>query len=549
VSGWLSTLLPEVMTGLDVNKRKVMYALDPALWAWDHLGVFLWSSQRDIAASLVKNRNTAVAAAHGVGKSYSVAVYMAWWVDTHPVEDVFVASTAPFADQITTILWRELRNLHKTSAERYARYLKLKEGGLDTEGLPDHRLPGYITGDNKWKMDDGRVIGQGRKPPDNKEDSGYQGVHAKYLLAVGDEAAGLSQGMIEALGNITTGEYCRRLCIMNPTDPTSYMAKVFRDDNGTWNLMHISAFDSPNFTGEEVPESVAENLVNKEYEEDKRRDFGVDDPVYISRVLGQWAFDEGNNVFNDMEIANGVNAYVLPDPDGIIEFGCDIARMGKDATVIYTYREGAVWERDNETNEPVRPTSIRGGQLRLLDTWRKAPLVGDDPANLGSAQRIHALALAEGAKIVKVDASGLGSAVVDGLAMLNKGQYIVVEIFGQATSPDPRAFANDRVAQFFDMKQAFFHGTFDIDVEDTELQDELRMIVYEYADKGARKIESKDSMKKRGAKSPDRADGAWYARKNVKHLTEGPMAGKKPGDVVSYDPFEMAMWNRRGAPI
>jgi hypothetical protein len=523
MADYLSGLMAVVQAGLTAEQKKLRYLSDPALWAKDHLDVDLWSKQQEIGQSIVKNRNTAVAAAHSVGKSFSVAVFMAWWVDVHPIEEVFVASTAPFADQISAILWRELRGLHKRSADRFE------------AGLVDHRLPGYITGDNRWKMDDGRLIGQGRKPPDNKEDSGYQGLHAKYLFAVGDEAAGLSQGMIDALGNITTGEFCRRLIIANPTDPNSYMGRIYREKTGTWNLMHISAFDSPNLTNEDFPSSAKSALVNQEYIDDKLRDYGEDDPNYISRVLGQWAFDEGNNVFTDIDLAHAGNAHVLPDPEAIIEFGCDIARMGSDSTFVYSYQEGDVWECDEETNKPIKASGVRGARIRALDGWRKAPLVSSDPANLGSAERIHAHALAAGAKIVKVDASGLGSGVIDGLAMLNKGQYRVVEIFGGATSSDGRAWINARAEQFFSLKTRFFNGTIDLDSRDSELLDEFRSVVYEYNDKGVKKIQSKEAMKRANKKSPDRADAFWYAAMNVKHLISGP----QPGDIIKKTPDQI----------
>lgn len=530
-TGFLSGLLPDVLVGLTTQARKDLYKNDAAVWAKDMLDVDLWSKQREIAYAVRDNRRTAVAAGHGVGKSFIAAVLMAHWIDTHPLTpgpdgfcQTFVASTAPFQDQITAILWNSLRQIHTLTKIRHE------------QGLIDHALPGYITGDNKWKLNDGTIIGQGRKPPDSKADSGYQGLHATYLFAVGDEAAGLDKEMIGALGNITTGEHNRLLLIANPTDPSCEMAQIWKTHNKTWATMHISVFDSPRITNEEgFPAEKALALSGQEYIDERLADWGEDDPQYISRVLGQWAFDAGNNLFTDVDLARGANAHVLPDPSATIHFGCDIARMGKDSSFVYMYQEGDIWDCDPETNKPLRPTSRRGGHVRYLDGWRRAPLVGNDPANLGTAERIHAHALAQGAKVVKVDASGLGSGVIDGLAMLNRGQYRVVEIFGGAASSDKRAYINARAQQFFELKRRMFAGELDIDPADTKLQDELRGVVYEYSDTGARKIEAKDSMKRRGAKSPDRADSLWYAAMNVEHLLTGP----QPGDIVAKTPDQI----------
>src|SRR5690606_8717306 len=118
-------------------------------------------------------------------------------------------------------------------------------------------------------------------------DAGYQGKHATYLLAIGDEAAGLSESMIDALGNITTGEHNRRLLIANPTDPNCAMARLWnrQTDGATWNLMHISVLDSPLITGEAgFDPSNAGGMSSMDYVEQAKADWGEDDPRYISRV-------------------------------------------------------------------------------------------------------------------------------------------------------------------------------------------------------------------------------------------------------------------------
>src|SRR5690606_33722133 len=110
-----------------------------------------------------------------------------------------------------------------------------------------------------------------------------------------------------------------------------------------------------------------------------------------------------------------------------------------------------------------------------------------------------------GAKVIKIDASGIGGGVIDGLKMLNDGAYTVIESFGGARPTDRRQYVNSRAEGFFDLKKRFRDGVIDVDPRDELLLDELRGIQYEYSDKGPIKIESKDSMKRRGKKSPDRA--------------------------------------------
>jgi len=534
---------------LAIQRRKRRYVDDPVLWAEEMLGVKLWSKQKEILYSIRDNHNTAVAAGHSVGKSFLASIAMAWWADVHPVQDTKILSTAPTFGQVTSILWDNLRKWHLAAKSRHEEYKRRLASGQDLGeyAANDHALPGYITSGNTWKTELGFEIGIGRKPPDNMLDSAFQGVHAPFLLVIGDEAAGLPEELVDALGNNATGTANRVLLIANPTNPASAMAKIWSDEakKSLWTTMNISVFDSPTVTLEPGFEDAEEALgmSGRAYIEEKKSDWGEDDPRYISRVLGQWAFEAGNTVFTDLDLARAKDCFVLPDPDAIVRQGWDIARMGEDSTIGYEAVEGEVWETDPETGQPTKRTGRRGLRVRLVDRWTKAPVSSTDPDNLGSAQRIDALALASNAQLVNVDASGLGSGVIDGLseiAYLSPRGYSVYEVFGNYPSSDKRAFVNMRAEQYFELKRRMFGGELDLDPSDKRLFDELPGIVYEFSTTtGARKIESKESMKKRGKKSPDAADALWYAGIDISGIVDDDLAGMKPGDQVTVDPWAM----------
>ena len=555
LSRYITDLLPDLEEGLEVDSKREKYRHDPVLWAKEFLGLQFWAKQRETMESVRDFRRSLVIAAHGTGKTFSAGVIAAWWVDTHPITETFVASTAPSMDQVA-LLWDNIRAVFQIADDRHKEYKRRMAAGLalGEYAANDHPLPGKITGDQKWKLPNGQMIGQGRRPPDNKADVAFQGRHATYLLAIGDESVGINKDFLDALGNIATGKHNRQLLLCNPTDPNCETAQIWKRNDDTWNKLQVSLFDSPTIKPEPGFDlSKAEGLSGQDYIDEKLADWGEDDPRYISRVLGEWAFDAGNTVFTEFELAQAKNTVVLPDPEARPQQGWDIARMGADATIGYQAREGEVWETDPETGKPIRPTGRRGLQVRKVDRWVKAPLVGQNPENLGSAQRIHNHALGEGANVVCIDASGMGSAIFDGLREIEFQQsylpYSVVEIFGGAAPTDKRAFVNARAEQYFELKRRFFAGEIDIDQAEETLFEELRGILYEYNDTGARKIESKDSMKKRGAKSPDEADALWYCAMDVTALVEGPFAGKQPGDVVTLDDFGLWQMDRAGRPM
>ena len=264
--------------------------------------------------------------------SFTAAMVVCWWMDTHPIQETFVATTAPSASQLN-VVWDYVRTFHQQAQARYE------------SGLIDAPLPGYVTGDNKWKVD-GVIRGEGRKPPDRPQADAFQGRHAKYLLGLVDEAVGVPEPLINGIFHIATAEYNRVMMIANPTNPSSAMGKLWQKcDNEPaamkdYHRITISAAMSPLI----VPEpgfdmERAKGLSGPQFLVDSLARYGsVDDPRYRARVLGQWSYDEGNTVFTQEELARARDCIVRPYPTQNREIGVDIARMGcfDDTTEVLT---------------------------------------------------------------------------------------------------------------------------------------------------------------------------------------------------------------------
>jgi hypothetical protein len=78
-----------------------------------------------------------------------------------------------------------------------------------------------------------------------------------------------------------------------------------------------------------------------------------------------------------------------------------------------------------------------------------------------------------------------------------------------------------------------FQGRCDISSVDEDLIDQMAGIIYEFADGasgGGLKIESKESMRRRGIKSPDAVDAAWYAMADLDGTSD-----LLPGDLIKAD--------------
>jgi hypothetical protein len=453
---------------------------DPVDWIEDRLGAVMWSRQRDIARSVGEHPRTAVQASHSVGKSWLAARIAAYWIDSHPIGDAFVLSTAPSQAQVDAILWRELRKAH-TAAE----------------------LPGRITGgaQPRWLIGE-ELVALGRKSADmvNAEEAAasLQGIHARYLLLLIDEAAGVPPWVWDAFDSMATNQHARILAIGNPTDPESRFAQVCAPGSG-WHVEEVSAFDTPAFSGEDVPDAVAEQLVSVEWVERMRKQWGEGSARWTSRVLGQFP-DEVDDALISRQCVKAAQARKLPldAPGSPGAFGCDIARAGGDETIVCLNRGGVA-----------RVVHRSQGHELMRTTGAIVSLLRD----------------AQGPWPAVVDSIGIGAGVFD---RLREQRANAIGFVASERAYRADRFVNRRAEVFWDLREAMREGLIDLDPADDELAAQLGAIRFHEDSRGRIQIERKADMKARGVSSPDRADalamslvgGRWRPREPVDPLAE-----------------------------
>lgn len=307
-------------------QRLEVWRNNPAKWAEDH-GLFMWSKQREVSQSVVEHQKTLVVTGNGVGKSRLSATLVNWWVDTHPVDDTTVVTTATNWKQVRNVLWKEIPRVKAVAGIR-----------------------GKVNADATWKIDDRQdPVAFGMKP-DDKDESGFQGVHDQYVLVIMDEAGGISKEIFTAADAITTNKYARILAIANPNDPSCYMAEVYKremrlkPEERSWNIIQFGAYDTPNFTGEVVPVEVATRLVQVDWVEARKKEWGEDDPRFVARVLGEFPDVSDDGLFNMGRVMQSMEAYDTSEPDeGMpITIGVDVARYGSDSSVIVSNQGGYI---------------------------------------------------------------------------------------------------------------------------------------------------------------------------------------------------------------
>jgi hypothetical protein len=461
--------------------------IDPVAWVRGRLSEHLWSKQVEILRALKDHRKVCVQSCHGIGKSYSASRAAAWWVDAHPAGEAMAITSAPSAQQVRSILWSELGKAHR-------------KGGLD----------GYITRGQvpEWIVDNQQVA-FGRKPADyvdqDEARTQFQGIHARYLLVVLDEACGVPQWLWEATETLVTNEASRILAIGNPDDPTSHFAKMCAPGSG-WHVIKVSAFDTPNFTGEPVPEQLTDSLVSRLWVDERRQEWGEESPLYISKVLGEFP-EVSDDVIITPKLVRQAHerdrsGHAIADQG---RFGMDVAEFGADETCIYRNR---------------------GGMIRLEDAWRKQDVDV-------SRARTQVLLERDRWRPIHIDVVSIGAGVVRPLA--NRG-FKVTPFNGGWAAHDPDRFVNRNSEVWWAFREGLEAGLIDLDPADELLASQLQSRRWGLdASQRRIRIETKPEMAARGIKSPDRADAAIlsYVEAGFRIPEAGSVMGGDDGSITS----------------
>lgn len=489
-------------------KRRI-WCVDPESWCEQKLGDVVWSGQRRILRSVRDHRRTAAKTCHEVGKSFIAGRVAAWWIDSHKAGEAFVVTTAPTGQQVKVILWKEIGRAH-THGKLIGR-VNQTEWIVEVEGKEE-------------------VIAFGRKPSDYSP-TAFQGIHAPFVLVIVDEANGVS-GLWEAIDSVIANDNSKILAIGNPDVPTGEFYEACKPGSG-WNVVQISAFDSPNFTGEPMPKTVLDQLIGSTYVEEKRRKWAPHwrwnaqhtkctpppgskpedtNPLWQSKVLGEFPTVQGDKSLIPLTWIRAAQERTL-SPKGMHTLGLDVGGGG-DSNVIAEAHGPVV----RIVHEDRNPDTMETCGL-LIETLRST-----------------------GAEVARVDVIGIGRGVVDRAREQN---HPVIGINVGEAADDSDSYENLRAEDWWYVRERFEAGDIDIDPEDEDLAAELSSIRFERTSRGKIKVESKKDAKARGVPSPNRADALMLAiaktgeitdTKSMMHQSPTPYDIPIPaGSVMSFD--------------
>ena len=468
------------------------YANDPVGFVTDVLGDAgaPYSKQAEMLEALVDHRRVSVVGANGSGKDWTAGRAVLWWLETRLDSKALVMG--PTQRQVEEIVWPEMREAYAGAEERLTgRMLK-----------------------SAYRIDENRfALGFSTNRACN-----IQGFHSPDLFVVVTEAHAMPQSHMDAIKRL----HPKRLLLVG--NAMSLDGDFYDSHHGKRGLYHriaISAFDTPNFTGENggLP-----GTITPEDAEDLALDWSKDHPYYASAVLAEfpdaqedslvgrdaveaamergeaevergagWASTGDGLARGEVPASAGTTEAHLPSPSGRgargeggaldaglpVYVGVDVARFGFDKSALCV-RQG---ERVLEMRSYDRMDTMRlvFEVQRTVQEW--------------------------GAAAVFVDEGGVGGGVVDRLREIGAPVY-GVHFGGRA--PHRTRFFNMRSEIFWELRMRLNDGLMTLP-RDEELAGQLISLRYDVSSSGQVRLQGKKEMRKRGLPSPDKADALALA--------------------------------------
>jgi len=444
---------------------------DPIAFGRDVWGIDAWeappdtgrSSQAAVLVDVARYHRVSTRSGHKVGKSLTAGWLAYWWTATRPGGRAII--TAPTFTQVKKILWREVRRLGAMAR---------KAGTLDVPEIP--RAPD--TGIN-WP--DGReIVGISTNTPENL--GGFSGAHVLFII---DEASGYPDEFYEALlGNTAGGDEAdanaeaKIVKFGNPTQPSGHFYEDFHSRRDAVRCHHISSEDTPNVRAGRV---LVAGLATQHYLDELLRECGGDrdHPLFQIRARGNFPTQGANAIIGVALVELAIARPRPSEPFGALELGIDVARFGDDESVIQPRR--GFWTDHAIVGSGADTVEVAGKALEYIGKHLR-------PGEIRAK--------------VKVDVDGVGGGVAD---ILRRSPLVeLVEVHALNRSDDQEHYPDKRSQLWFATAKWLAEGG--MLQNDPKLVAELVAPTYAFDAKGRQVVESKDRVKARLGRSPDRAD-------------------------------------------
>jgi hypothetical protein len=420
------------------------YQKDPVAFVREVLGVEPDEWQVDfLNAVAAGERKISIRSGHGVGKSTGGSWAMLWYMLTrYPVK---VVVTAPTSSQLYDALFAELKRWVKELPEGVQQLLDVKQERIELRASPTEAFISARTS-------------RAEQP------EALQGVHSDHVMLVADEASGVPEQVFEAAAGSMSGHNALTILFGNPVRSSGFFFDTHNRLKDEWWTKRVSCLESAR--------------VSKEYVDEMKSRYGEESNAFRIRVLGEFPKSDDDTIIPMDLLESAKNRDVSCNPDAPIIWGLDVARFGSDSSVLCKRQSNVLID---------------------MQRWRNLDLMQLTGAVVA---QYEACEFKERPAEILVDSIGLGAGVVDRLRELK------LPARGINVSESPAmgtTYLNLRSELWHKLKAWLERRDCKIP-NDEDLIAELATVRYTFTSNGKVKIESKDDIRRRGLKSPDKAD-------------------------------------------
>jgi len=413
---------------------------------------------------LVNSEWVGVEAATATSKTFFGACIVCWFLECF--ENSIVITTAPKESQLTLNIWKEITSL----------YSRFNKGFLDTLVLRMKKEKKSGKKSFEWAAF-GFVAGT-REDKDTEEKA--QGFHAEHMLIIFEETPGIPKSIINTFKATSQAPHNLILALGNPNHQLDNLHKFCKLKRVRH--IRISGLDYPNVVLNN-PNVIPGGKSNQGIT-DILDDVGNEDhPRYLSRVRG---ISPGQSIDALISVRWCYNATEKEDVEkGLPALGVDVANSENGDQAALAFGKGPHLQKISAFQ---CPDSNQLGKTKVKELIIENKM---DP------------------KLVGVDGVGVGAGTINALKELN---YRVTNLIGGAKAyimpKNTYRFKNLRSQMWWQMREDLKTGDLKIP-NDEELIADLCSPTYKDNDQYII-VESKDDIKKRLGRSPNKGDAAVY---------------------------------------
>lgn len=395
----------------------------------------------------------------GVGKSRTLAILVLWFLFCHP--DAQVPCTAPTADQMYDVLWKEIRMCIESMAPALKKMFIWESQYIRIAESP-----------NTWFA---RAKTASKENPE-----ALSGVHSDWVMAAVDEGSAVPEPIFIAAQGIMTSPNVLFVMISNGTRRNGFFFDSHHKDRRMWQNLQFNSEESP--------------IVDKAYINTMDEKYGRDTDEFRVNIGGTFPKEDAMDDKNYIALMSERHIRSINVND--IEYQKD-AILGVDPA----------GEGDNETAWVVRDAFL--AQKVKLEKVSTAKSIAQITMTLATKYNINP-------SNIIVDSFGSGADVAKEIAIITKGRWNVQTVnVGELSEnevdsnhpdvPNKRDLYLNKRAEMYWLAKLWLERGGQI-VTDKKFTDQLMNVRFKRNIKGKIQIMPKPDMRKLGILSPDIAD-------------------------------------------